>query len=188
MKCGEAEKLIYLYPELTPDERSAVDQHVQSCVECQRIFIAFQSTREVVTTLMQSSPPLHEGQMTSRIMNAINNKLHERTYFGESFVRALFAPSTRYGMVMLSLVLMALFIIEYVSYGNEIHLTKRYPSRSDETVELNLAAIHDVFLKSRRNKETETSSILDCLSQCRSKQSELCKDCVEEKFTTTKKP
>lgn len=184
MKCSEFERRIYLYRELTPQEREETDLHLETCQACRMVKEALNNV-ERITALHrnQTSARTPEARMTDRVMSAIRNSKENNAGWLDKMLQGSILSSARYGMAAVSLTLTVLFIIEYTNAGKASLLVNERRIITGETAELNLASFHSAFLKAKEADRQKTHPLTECLANCLEKQTEECDQCAN-KFTT----
>lgn len=112
MKCKKIEEYIYLYNELTIDERAAVDVHLHTCTGCRTLF----EEQQVVVETIKIRKVRHELRdsvvLTQRIMAQVEgekNKVVTGWFVVQQFLNT---PALRYTLSAISLSLIMFFIIE----------------------------------------------------------------------------
>lgn len=117
MKCSTYEQSIYLWEEISPEEKAALTRHMEACPACTELFQQVQLMQAQITEVSQNkTTPPHAAQLTSRIMQAV----HESQSNSRSTLTArLFSPFQliRYACATLSLILLISFGLEYVQTG-----------------------------------------------------------------------
>ncbi|MEY4931519.1 MAG: hypothetical protein RI909_2243 [Bacteroidota bacterium] len=99
MKCQDFEKRIYLYRELTDDEKKLTDIHISGCESCQALLRRVSQQQNLIKTIATKKILAKQPQrLTEQIMNSIEqsekraNPLRGVTAFLDSlFVRYAFA-------------------------------------------------------------------------------------------------
>jgi len=165
MSCKKWEESIYLYHELTADERKQVDVHLQQCAECRILFKSAQRMQRVMHQASGNSAPVKDPVLlTNRIMKAIpsassNGKITPGITF---LMDSLF---TRYALGAVSLLLIFFFVNEQQK-KMEVPGQMEVLSESKTSVPLNTKAFMEV-IKQERMKPEETSLYL-CIksNQC----------------------
>ena len=163
MNCKDAKRNIYLYDELSPAERTAVDKHIAECDECSILFGQVQQQLAIVeraATWVES--PDDSSRLTHKIMSSVKTGVPRRRI---SFQRLNLTPA-RLALTSLSLFLIVLFISEYREGWNysQRQKAKYQASTSGEGVILNSGS----FVQGSRSKKKVSSfrSIYQCLRRC----------------------
>lgn len=109
MKCEEAEELIWLYEELSFDEKKRIDDHVLNCVSCTRARARYLQLKAATEVLRSDMPiPAHAARLTHNIMATVGKQKVGRT----SFWFAINTRAVRLASMCLSLMLIIGFVIE----------------------------------------------------------------------------
>jgi Zn-finger nucleic acid-binding protein len=75
MSCEEVEKNCWLYSELTPDERTELQRHVETCAACATTWQQASELRSIIDKARAHAPaPTHQAQLTHRILQALPTK------------------------------------------------------------------------------------------------------------------
>jgi predicted anti-sigma-YlaC factor YlaD len=117
MKCNAYEQSIYLWEEISPEEKVTVNRHMETCPDCAALFQQVQVMQQQVTKVSAKrtiSP--NAAQLTSRIMQAVHEQ-QQRSH--TTRLTSVFSPFqlVRYACATLSLVLLISFGLEYVQTG-----------------------------------------------------------------------
>jgi anti-sigma factor RsiW len=180
MNCRKAEEHIYLYNELSADERDIVNKHMENCAACRQVFERAR-TVEILSSRLADVPGLSdESAMTQRIMRAVNERKQEKQSLFTSLFSSNMITPLRYGMTALSLFLIVHFVDEYST--GAIAPVKVYPVRGAQ-VELNTASFHDALVTAR-DKKNVTGLFYECISKCLQREQADCIDCkdLQKKF------
>ena len=106
MKCSDFEKDIYLYKELTPQERAQFDAHVSKCDHCLQRFNAVRSLHKAFEmTLSEAPQPRHHAALTRQIMDAVEGMQQRKRFPLKDILRSIIVAPVRYQMACLSMVL-----------------------------------------------------------------------------------
>lgn len=139
MSCESHKKLIYLWDEISTEEKTMVQNHLDACPHCAMLFIEVQSMKEkfVQVTVFRATAP-NAAQLTSRIMQAV----HTQQKAKRIGLISHFLPGyqiTRNAFAALSLFLLLSFSLEY---SNTPTAHKQQPQGHRESVILNSSIIH----------------------------------------------
>ncbi len=175
MKCSKSEKLIYLYYELDPDERSALDRHLATCEKCRALLAEVQTYQQTVQH-QPSSPAATSERLTERIMNAVIAS-QRKTESSRGDFLAVFTNHylSRTAFAALSLLLVSAFITElnHPSLGTTSQ-SMEYASASIKSVELN----SQTFTSDSLSKKSFATTLAACLSICKNNdQGVACEGC-----------
>ncbi len=165
MKCQEAEQRIFLYGELTEQERRETDDHVRCCEFCMQAMERTQALTRITVDHRANPPALpNEAAMTHRIMAAVRQDNRRRS--PQVRLRyGFFMPSLRYAMAGLSFVLAISFFMESAGNDDSLALYKRSPVLPGHEPVLNIAAFHSAFFEARSSNQQSTA-LAKCLTSC----------------------
>jgi anti-sigma factor RsiW len=171
MKCSAYEQSIYLWEEISPEEKVAVNRHIETCPDCaallQQVHIMQGLVNEVSAKKIISP---NAAQLTSRIMQAV----HEQQRISHSTLTArLFSTFqlARYALATLSLVLLISFGMEYIHTGAP---QKTQTTTLEEGVILSSAIIRSSAEDRKKRKSifntcktpfTDQLAYLECIKQ-----------------------
>jgi anti-sigma factor RsiW len=108
MKCKSAEKLIYLAAELSESEKSELNIHLQTCVDCHALYISATTMQTQIYSLASSEDvAIDTARLTNKVMSQLqrNEKTPVKLGWWESWLRL--------GLSGLSLLLVLGFYIEF---------------------------------------------------------------------------
>jgi predicted anti-sigma-YlaC factor YlaD len=154
MNCSECEKRIYLYRELTPNEKKITDEHIAHCSSCRTIALKALQQQEVIRKVRSvKSMPQDPAWLTQRIMNSIERKESHVSRVGgiATFLDSLFV---RYAFSFLSIVLIAFFYIEQGD-AHQVDIVAKVEIKQGTI--LNTSSFLKTHLKNRENRETTIS-------------------------------
>jgi hypothetical protein len=186
MSCKECEKLIFLYKELTPEEKRNIDAHLVTCHSCAKIFEQTQQHRIVVQQVLEPVPEKFVNEnpfLTAKIISAIQSKKPE-SIIGK-FLPFLHFPLVRSSMALISVALLVTFSIEIWPAQNIAGLVGRYRQISiTETVRLNSQKFHEQIraaVKANSRTTTSSFSIAACFNECKENKTDIaCNECISE--------
>lgn len=164
MKCTKSEKLIYLYNELDPVERSFLDRHLKTCERCRSLLTELQTYQQNMQHQLSSSVATDEP-FTERIMNAViasqRKTESSRGDFLEAFTNHYLSRTAFAG---LSLLLVAAFITE-LNHPSPRTTSQpmEYAGASFKSVELN----SQTFSADSLAKKSFATTFAACLSICK---------------------
>jgi hypothetical protein len=99
---------IYVYSELSPDEKRLVDDHVRHCESCRRYLNEFMASQSLLRRAADHKiEPDHAAKLTGSVMAAIHAEVRPGFRF-----RWLDSAAVRYGMMTCSLALVVLFVMQ----------------------------------------------------------------------------
>ena len=171
MKCSEYEQSIYLWEEISPEEKAAVSKHMEVCPTCAALFQQVQVLQEQVAEVSAKktiSP--NAARLTSRIMQVV----HEQQQSSHTIlIASLFSPFQliRYAFATLSLVLVISFSLEYTHTGTQ---QKTQTTSLEDGVILSSAIIRSSAEDRKKRKSifstcktpfTDQLAYLECIKQ-----------------------
>jgi anti-sigma factor RsiW len=171
MKCSAYEQSIYLWEEISPEEKAAVNKHMEICPNCAALLQQVQLMKSRVTEVSQNkTTPPHAAQLTSRIMQAVHEQ-QQRLH--TTRLASLFSPFQliRYAFATLSLVLLVSFGVEYIHTGAP---QKTQTTTLEEGVILSSAIIRSSAEDRKKRKSifsacktpfTDQLAYLECIKQ-----------------------
>ena len=110
MKCTEIERMIYLFGELEENERRMVNQHIATCISCEKLHERQQEYRSAIKKFAATSPIANKGRLTDQIMAAIEKK--ETRSHVDLLERVLLTSPAKFSLAAVSLFLFMFFISE----------------------------------------------------------------------------
>lgn len=168
MKCSAYEQSIYLWEEISPEEKAELNRHMEICPACTALFQQVQLMQAQLTevSLNKTIAP-HAAQLTSRIMQAVHEQQHANlaTRLFSSF------QLIRYAFATLSLVLLVSFGVEYIHTGAP---QKTLTTTREEGVILSSAIIRSSAEDRKKRKSifstcktpfTDQLAYLECIKQ-----------------------
>lgn len=180
MNCSEAKEKIYLYNEITKAEQEQVDAHVAGCSSCQRIAAEVYAMKTAIATHRILHPQItNHALMTRRIMERIDAAEGKRSRQWFKRFQNVFHSPLQYGMGMLSLFLVVLFLGEYLNGYKSFEIRKPYRISTGDQTELNLASFHSAFLTARDTKDHSPTPFSTCVSTCLTQDDTTCDDCTK---------
>ncbi len=153
MNCGDFEKSIYLYEELTLLERKRLDEHINHCEACSQLADQNIHSQALIKKVSLHKPePGSPHQLAQRIMNAVDKEkstsiLNVLTAFVDSHF-------VRYAIGAVSVFLISFFIYEQQVPSNSIPTGKIRSDFQQGTV-LDMGKFMSTYAKQRENKRTE---------------------------------
>ncbi len=159
MNCKKTEELIVLYSELTPIERSKLEEHLQSCCACSQLFAGIQNQQEIVATVKNRSPEIENPvAFTDQIMAAIPAKKFQPKK-KENSIRSLFQwTPLQTALATCSLVLAFTFALEFS------HTTETIQDQSTVKNGVALSSDHEKLIQAKRSR-TERFSLEKTIHQ-----------------------
>lgn len=165
MSCKKFEERIYLYAELSPDERRILDDHLQQCVSCQNLLNEVQSMTKRVKAFSALQPvPRNNARLTQQIMAGVERSKSGNSFGFLSLDRFLSIPTLRYSLAGLSIVIILSFIAEH-----NIAQNQTYSENEKQVSEMSSVLNTNHFLKTLETTRLLTAgqkrfSISRCLS------------------------
>ena len=165
MNCKDVKRNIYLYDELSNEEKAAVDKHIAGCDECSILFEQVQQQLAIVgraATWVES--PDDSSRLTHKIMSSVKTGVPRHRI---SFQRLNLTPA-RLVMTSLSLFLIVLFISEYREGWDYNQRQKAKYQTSTTTSGEGVILNSGSFVRGSRSKKKVSSfrSIYQCLRRC----------------------
>ncbi len=164
MKCDHIKPKIYLYDELSIDERALCDKHIAECTSCAAMFKETMQQRVFLREAASwKEQPDNAALLTQKIMAVVNQTaVHKKTGF-EAFVSRFKLIQLRFTLGMISLFLVVFFAIELnqpwshraVSQNNRV--VKQVPKNASV---LNTTQLFK-NIKARKKKKAKQ----DCIKQ-----------------------
>jgi hypothetical protein len=112
MSCEDFEMNIYIYSELSIEEKKLLDIHLQSCANCAALFREVQQANYLISQVAEEKiVPPNAARLTSGIMSKIASRGESQRF---SFVDLLIGRA-RLAMTVLSLVMLIGFAIEFLN-------------------------------------------------------------------------
>jgi len=161
MKCNDFERNIYLYAELSDEEKSTLTQHLASCATCHELFEAVKQTGALVQGLADRKRVIRNtAQLTHKIMSGVTRQ--EKKNFLWPW-RALPAKHDfiRYAFALASFFLALGFGFEF--FGNTTQNRKDAPEAA--SIVLNSSRFREQL--SRFREKRRTSALSSCASPLR---------------------
>ncbi len=139
MSCNECEERIFTYKELSDDEQSQVNAHLQECSACSKLMEQVKKLNHAILKAQASTPvPKNAFALTQRIMESLPRT--ERT-FSQVIVESFNNTWLQYSLRVASMVLVVFFVFETVQ--NPRQLTKVLVHQSK--IELNSSAFVRIY-------------------------------------------
>lgn len=191
MKCHEVKKHIYLYDELTDEERALVIRHIEGCSACRESFKFFQDQQLLVKEAASERPVLNDPmQMTSRIMSSIEKKKVKK-YAGVDSIMSYFDWGlVRYGMAALSVMLIVFFLTEQNVQGAEggMSTDTNKAKRSTSGWTFSMTSLQEIVNRGKVVRNESPESIYDCIKQWQSGDDKaLCRECKNKYYKLYKR-
>lgn len=159
MSCAHYLEDIYLYDELSPEERLKVDQHVLTCAACRTALDEVQQQSALVRRAAATRPePVHPQRLTDAILARIEQPARRATV-----VTRLLAPLdslfVRYSLAAVSVGLLVLFVSE--QYSGPVAV-KRMPGPAASAT-LNTGVFLKQYAEEKKQPKPTTPSWYQCL-------------------------
>lgn len=165
MNCREAEKHIYLYGELSPREREETDRHIDTCAGCSRLLEAVKTRRHMIIAASQVPPELPDASaMTRSILEAVRVRQRKKQTVFNIILPEPSLKLLRYGMAMVSLLLVVMFVTEYSAGTQLARPYKVMPVR--QNTELNSAAFHAAFVEKKETGKNKRTLFYERVMNC----------------------
>lgn len=147
---------IYGYPELSPQEKAQVDEHLLHCASCRERFKEFNAAREAMMRVAKvNAMPENASRLTANIMAAVHDEMNQPrkslSWLDRAFVR--------YAMVACSFGLLLMFFVQQLPESPKNYF-KAVPARTSSVLNTSL------LLNDTRDNilhKTETRSWYACI-------------------------
>lgn len=117
MKCKDFEMEIVLYTELSSGERNLLHQHLESCHDCQKLFLEMQKVQKSIELVTIGKPSIRNAaSLTNKVMERIALEKKERTVL-EVLSEFLQDKSIKYTFASTSFMLMIVFATQFFSFS-----------------------------------------------------------------------
>jgi anti-sigma factor RsiW len=157
MSCEKYEQNLYLYDELSPQERAIIDEHVHTCIACRSLLEEIQQQSAWVKYASQTRPePAHPQRLTNAILAQLSQP---RTSMATKFLAPLDILFVRYSLAAVSLGLVVLFVSEQ-QQGSVV--TKSMP-RPAASATLNTNAFLQQYAQEKEQRQPAQPSWYQCL-------------------------
>jgi len=142
MNCSQIKELIFSkrLDELTPAEKSIIEEHISSCHECKSIYESVQRAESVLVKMKIRQPILdNEEILVNSIMQKVNSKSSNQRYenefyFFERLILFVSQKSVQYALTSILFIVVSLYMFEeYSAVKNIIQLE----SQLNNTVQVN---------------------------------------------------
>lgn len=171
MSCKDFEQNIYVYHELSTDEKKLVDTHLQTCSSCAALFEELKQTQLLIEQMANEAiVPKNAARLTSGIMSKISTEKINRV----SIFSDLLLGRARIALTCLSVVLLVAFAVEFLQDTAQLKATQSLVV--DNSVVLNSKIFRDNFSQGK----VKHSLFADCGSPLKIGQSYL--DCMRSKL------
>jgi hypothetical protein len=160
MSCEKTEPLIYLYDDLSPEEKEVADTHITQCKACHALFQETQHMRFTWHTVATLKPKVkNSDRLTRNIMRAIKTgDRHKPAGVITSFLDSLF---TRYAFGVSSLLLVLFFISEQQKDFNPEQGQSQVLNKTD--VVLNTNSFLKASQEEQKGETWKLTSLYNCL-------------------------
>jgi len=162
MSCKKFKESIYLYDELSPEERRMLDEHLRECASCRILLNEVQAMTKSIKVFSSLRPvPQNNASLTHTIMADIERSQQESI----GLLDRLFSfPTLRYSLAGLSIVMVISFVAEH-----NIAQNQTYAKSTVQVSELSSVLNTNHFLKTMEisrgeNVNKKHFSISLCLS------------------------
>jgi len=173
MSCKHFEMNIYVYDELSVEERNRLDIHLQTCSTCQALFQEVNQARQLIRLVAEEKAvPLNSAKLTGNIMSKITEPV-KRTW-AAWVSELLMSRSSKYSLSIVSSVLLIAFSIQSFNYSMPIK--KSYVMPLANAVILNTKLFREHFYHSKEKH----ALFADCRSPFQS--AKYYQDCIKNKL------
>ncbi len=154
MSCKDFEKDIILYTELSAAETNLLQQHLQSCEGCQRLFLEAQAVQRSVESIATGKAGIRNAaRLTNQVMEKVAQEKHQGTIL-ETFSEFVRGNFIKYAFATTSLSLIVVFSVQFFSASwqpeNQVQNNHAY-------IKLNSTAFRQYFLQ-RKGKQISSSA------------------------------
>lgn len=112
MSCMDFEEHIWLYDELSPEQKILLDKHLLTCADCKMIWEQAQALAATSKVWQEDVPAVeHEAQLTHKIMGAIESKRDQKNSL-LTLIDLINTRWLRYSMASLSVLLVITFLYD----------------------------------------------------------------------------
>jgi len=172
MNCKDIEQDLYLYAELSAQERARVDEHLKTCTSCAGLRAAIELSEKQIHAL--ATMPIeaqHAARLTRKIMDGIASPEVAESHHGilNSMIRTV---SIKYACSALSIGLILLFGVQFYNVPNQPF----HQESEGATVVIHSSSVRQAFTKVR---QANLASI-PCRSPFRSEMS--VRNCLLNKY------
>lgn len=120
MNCEKIREDIFLYDELSPLDKRAVDVHVSGCKTCEMVFSDHRRAQSLVHEVAQVQlRPSNSARLTSQVMDAIGKRQRQSSSTGEGRGYRLL----RLAMTTCSIALVIVFVNQHLSSPGDLQHT-----------------------------------------------------------------
>jgi hypothetical protein len=156
MKCSEFQKQIYLYPEMTMDEKSLLDKHIALCEDCNKLMERFSHTDLLIQKARSFKPEVKNPEwVTQRVMIAIEK--NKKANVLDGVIMLIDNYFVRFAVSLVSLFLVSFFIYEQQSIN--VHRNRERSSQLlKQGIKLDMKAFSVTYRKRKENKTAESSN------------------------------
>lgn len=171
MSCKDFEQSIYVYSELSTDEKKMIDAHLQTCSSCTSMFEELKQSQLLIEGLINENiVPKNAARLTSSIMSKISTDKVDRS----SIFTGLLLGHVRIALSGLSIVLLLSFAVEFLQGPEQLNAAQSLVV--DNSVVLNSKIFRENFSQGK----VKHSLFADCGSPLKMGQSYL--DCLRSKL------
>jgi len=149
MKCKDFEMNIYLYAELSAEERAKVEEHLVSCASCHQLFLSAQHFQTLIQKVAEDRVVIRNAALlTHQIIDmTLSAKARHR---GNTLVQFFQSNFIKYSFSVVSLLLVMAFSMEFFSEP----LTERKTEiNSGASIVLDAAQFQKTFFKYKEKRK-----------------------------------
>lgn len=170
MSCHEFEKDLFVYSELSMEEKKRLDSHLTTCTRCATLFAEISQTQSLIHRVAadEQNLPVHAARLTSTIMRAVVTAAPTQMSFGFILSRA------RIAMTICSVVMLIAFSLQFLNDASQPRKSNRVAPPGATIVEAK------IFLESLAHRQAKRNLVSECRSPFHSGQYYL--DCVKSKL------
>lgn len=159
MSCKHIEENIWLYDELSREQKISIDKHLLTCVDCKIIWDQAQGLA-ATSKMWQEEVPVVENaaQLTHKIMGVINNRQDQKKSLF-TLIDSINTSWLRYSMASLSFLLLITFVYDGP-------FAERVPETMSHEIPEAASLTSSDFIKDRlkvKNMEGHPFSLVACI-------------------------
>ncbi len=163
MKCQDFEKNIYLYSELTKQEKNQLQQHLDSCTACQQLFLSMQKMQNQIHHIAEEKMEIRNpALLTHKIMQKIASQTIRHS-FGDVMEGYFRVSLIKYSFAVVSVILVMAFGAEFFSLSLKSKINTEQASKA--SVILNSGLFRESF--SKQKEKRHSTALTECASPLR---------------------
>jgi hypothetical protein len=182
MRCVKYERLIYLFSELDPQDKTTLQSHMESCSSCQVLFRQVRDERDLFKQVYTPGAAA-DVDLAEKIMRAIPEKSTTPLNVVDKIFDIIAGRGVRYAMAAASAVLIVFFISELSWRPESAHLVYEHDASPGDVKfdsDVFYEPVKETLTFSRQEISSSRLSLYECLRHCQDNSGELCIDCKEK--------